>query len=66
MILVDCAIGPPSFLQVNMSGGEPREVQDSVTLEPMAAISVELAGVSITGVAVNAKVNVNAYISYCN
>ena len=34
MILVDCSVGPPSFLQVNESGGEPCEVQFNVRGDP--------------------------------
>ena len=41
MILVDCTIGPLSFLHVNVSGGEPREVQDNVRGEPAASISAD-------------------------
>ena len=33
MILLDCStVGSPSFIHVNVSGGEPDEVQDNVTL----------------------------------
>jgi len=49
VILVDCTIGPLSFLQVNVSGGEPREVQDNVSGEPIITVTVEGDGVSITG-----------------
>ena len=34
MILVDCVTGTPSFIHVNVSGGEPDEVQDNVMLDP--------------------------------
>ena len=52
MILVDCTIGPLSFLHVNVSGGEPREVQDNVSGEPAASVSVDDDGGSIVGAAV--------------
>ena len=52
MILVDCTIGPLSFLHVNVSGGEPCEVQDSVRESPTATITVDDNGGSIIGAAV--------------
>ena len=53
MILGDCStVGSLSFLHVNVSGGEPREVQDNVKEEPIATITVDDDGVSITGAAV--------------
>ena len=52
VILVDCIIGPLSFLQVNVSGGEPREIQDNVRVEPTKTVMLDDDGVSITGAAV--------------
>ena len=52
MILVDCTIGPLSFLHVNVSGGEPREVQDNVRGEPTTTVTVDDDGGSIIGAAV--------------
>jgi len=52
VILVDCTIGPLSFLQVNVSGGEPCEVQDIVRGEPTVTVIVDDDGVTITGAAV--------------
>ena len=52
MILVDCTIGPPSFFHVNVSGGEPREVQDNVREEPTTTVTVDDDGGSIVGAAV--------------
>ena len=53
MILVDCStVELSSFLHVNVSGGEPREVQDNVCEEPTAAVTEEDDGVSITGEAI--------------
>ena len=49
---MDCSIGPLSFLHVNVSGGEPREVQDNVREEPIVTVTVDDDGVSITGAAV--------------
>ena len=49
---MDCNIEPLSFLQVNASGGEPREVQFKLREEPIRIITVDDDGVSITGVAV--------------
>ena len=34
MISLDCVTGTPSFIHVNVSGGEPDEVQDNVILYP--------------------------------
>ena len=51
MILVECTIGPLSFLHVNVSGGEPREVQDNVREEPTATVTLGDEG-SIVGAAV--------------
>ena len=52
MILVDCTIGPLSFLHLNVSGGEPREVQDNVREEPTKTVTVDDDGGSIIGAAV--------------
>ena len=52
MILVDCTIGPLSFLHVNVSGGEPREVQDNVREEPAAMDTLVDNGRSMSGEAV--------------
>ena len=49
---MDCSSGPLSFLHVNESGGEPREVQDNVRGSPILTITVDDDGVSITGAAV--------------
>ena len=49
---MDCIIGPSSFLQVNVSGGEPREVQDNVRGELTVTITVDDDGISIFGAAV--------------
>ena len=45
-------VGSLSFLHVNVSGGEPREVQDNVMEEPIVTVTVHDDGVSITGSAV--------------
>ena len=47
MILVDCTIEPLSFLHVNVSGGEPREVQDNVSRVPSITATVDDDGGSI-------------------
>ena len=52
MILVDCTIGPLSFLHVNVSGGEPCEVQDNVRGEKTATVTVDDDGGSMIGAAV--------------
>ena len=53
MILVNCGtVGSLSFLHVNVSGGEPLEVQDNVREELIAAVTVDDDGLSITGVAI--------------
>ena len=53
MILVDCStVGSLSFFQVNVSGGEPCEVQLNVRGEPTAIVTVDDDGLSITGAAV--------------
>ena len=53
MILVECGtVGSLSFLHVNVSGGEPREVQDNVREELIVTVTVDDDGVSITGAAV--------------
>ena len=55
MILVDCStVGSLPFLHVNVSGGEPREVQDNVREfeELTLTVTIDDDGVSITGAAV--------------
>ena len=52
MLVDSSTIGSLSFLHVNVSGGEPREVQDNVREEPIATVTVVDDGVSITGAAV--------------
>ena len=42
----------PSFIQVNVSGGEPREVQDNVRELPTTTATVDDVGGSIIGAAV--------------
>ena len=50
---MDCStVGSLSFLQVNVSGGEPREVQFKLMEEPGGTVTVDDDGVSITGAAV--------------
>ena len=52
VILVDCSTTESSsFLHVNVSGGEPLEVQDSVSGKPTATVTVDVDGVSTTGAA---------------
>ena len=41
MILVDGTVGPLSFCQVNVSGGEPCEVQFNVRGDPTEIIMVD-------------------------
>jgi len=48
---VDCSIGPLSFLHVNVSGGEFREVQDNVSGEPTRTVTIDDSGGSIFGTA---------------
>ena len=45
-------IGELSFVQVNASGGEPREVQDNVRETRTGTFTVDDDGRSITGAAV--------------
>ena len=49
---MDCSTGPLSFLHVNVSGGEFREVQDNERENPTLTVTVVDDGVSITGAAV--------------
>ena len=49
---MDCSTGSLSFLHVNVSGGENREVQDNERGEPTLTFIVDDDGVSITGAAV--------------
>ena len=51
MILVDCTIGPLSFLHVNVSGGEPRKIQDNVREDLIETLKGDR-GESIIGAAV--------------
>ena len=51
MMLVDCVIGTPSFIQVNVSGGEPSEVQDNVSGIPKATFIVGVVELMIRGAA---------------
>ena len=44
--------GVSSFIQVNVSGGEPREVQDNERGEPTKTVTVDDDGGSIIGAAV--------------
>ena len=50
MILVDCStVEVLFFIHVNVSGGEPLEVQDNLREEPTLSVTVDNDGVSITG-----------------
>ena len=49
---MDCSTGPLSFLHVNVSGGEPCEVQFNVREEPALTVTLDDDGVSIIGAAV--------------
>ena len=49
---MDCSTGPLSFLHVNVSGGEPREVQDNVSVSPAITVIVFGDMGSIVGAAV--------------
>ena len=49
---MDCSTGPLSFLHVNVSGGEFRDVQDNVREEPALTVTLDDDGGSITGAAV--------------
>ena len=49
---MDCSTGTLYFLHVNVSGGEPHEVQDNVRGSPTLTVTVDDDGVSITGAAV--------------
>ena len=48
---MNCSTGPLSFLHVNVSGGEPREVQDNVREEPIVTVTEDDDGMSMTGAA---------------
>ena len=49
---MDCStVGSLSFLHVNVSGGEPREIQDNLRVKPTAIVTVDDNGVPITGAA---------------
>ena len=49
---MDCNIEPRSLFQVNVSGGEPREVQFKLSEDPKRIVTVDDDGVFITGEAV--------------
>ena len=49
---MDCSTGPLSFLHVNVSGGEPLEVQDNVSGSPTLTVIVFDDIGSVTGAAV--------------
>ena len=49
---MECSTGPLSFVHVNVSGGELREVHDNMREEPALTVTVDDDGVSITGAAV--------------
>ena len=49
---MDCSTGPLSFLHVNVSGGEPLEVQDNIREVPALSVIVFGDIGSITGAAV--------------
>ena len=49
---MEYSTGPLSFLHVNVSGGEFRDVHDNVKDEPALTVTVDDDGVSITGAAV--------------
>jgi len=49
---VESNIGPPFSCQVNVSGGEPLEIQDNVMREPMSTVILDGDGGSISGAAV--------------
>ena len=49
---MDCSTGPLSFLHVNVSGGEPREVQDNMRGSSTLIVRVFGDIESITGAAV--------------
>ena len=57
MILADCSIGPLFFLHVNVSGGEPCEVQDNVRREPVTTVTVGCDGGCMSGAAVETMNN---------
>jgi len=52
MMLVDCVIGTPSFIHVNVSGGEPCEMQNNVSGVPKATFTVDDVELVITGAAI--------------
>ena len=49
---MDCSTGPLSFLHVNVSGREPREVQDNIRESSTLTVIVFCGIGSITGAAV--------------
>ena len=56
MILVECVIGKPSFIQMKVSGGDPDEVQVNVKGEPITTFIVDNEYLVITGEAGENKV----------
>ena len=49
---MDCSTGPLSFLHLNVSGGDLREVQDNVRGSPTLTVTVDGDGVSVIGATV--------------
>jgi len=49
MSAVDHVIGTPSFIQVNVSGGEPSEIQDKIKVTPIWAFTTEGVAVVMNG-----------------
>ena len=47
----------PSFIQVNVSGGEPSDIQDNVSGVPIATFTVDDVAAVITGVAIKFFIN---------
>ena len=58
-------MGPLSFLQVNISGGESRDMQDNVTVVPTATVTLGNNGVSINGTAVYRDEGMNLWDICC-
>ena len=61
MISVDCVTGIPSFIHVNVSGGEPDEVQVNVILDPRTMSTGDNDDDDIAAVITGAAVWVNVY-----
>ena len=53
MLVDNCSVGLSSFLQMNVSGGEPCEVQFSVRGEPTERVMVDDDGLVMVGAAVH-------------